>query len=449
MQGLLTISVFLLLVSSCSCSRLQPWTKDYFDALDFGSFGDEEAAGTTDALDFGSFGDEEAAGTTLINVMHYGAIGNGQTDDSQAFINAWRDLCTVDRGVPTLYIPAGKTFLLGQVQFQGPCKASSVHVKFEGSLTAPLGTGWGGNGGLDKWIQFEYISNLIIEGGGKIDGQGSAWWTTCAKARQYGQGKFQCQRPTALHFHSCNGLQLSGLTHVNSAQNHISLSGSNGVSISNLYIIAPEDSPNTDGIDISTSTNVNIKNTFIGTGDDCIAINGGSSGINITGVSCGPGHGISIGSLGQNGAYETVEEVYVENCSFKGTENGARIKTWKGGRGYARKILFQHINFINVKNPIIINQFYFNKNSLPQLADNNYYQEIKVSDVTYSDLHGTSANDIAINLNCNKDGGGCSNILMDDVRITPAVPGMKLNVICNNAYGNVTYAIPNVPCLSH
>jgi len=35
----------------------------------------------------------------------------------------------------------------------------------------------------------------------------------------------------------------------------------------------------------------------------------------------------SIGSLGENGATEQVEEVHVQNCNFTGTENGARIKT--------------------------------------------------------------------------------------------------------------------------
>lgn len=68
---------------------------------------------------------------------------------------------------------------------------------------------------------------------------------------------------------------------------------------------------------------------FFLTGDDCIAINSGSSWISITGVTCGPGHGMSIGSLGEDGAYQTVEEVNVENCSFRGTDNGVRIKTWK------------------------------------------------------------------------------------------------------------------------
>ncbi|GKV22256.1 hypothetical protein SLEP1_g32138 [Rubroshorea leprosula] len=430
MKGLLTISVILLLSSSCSCSRLEPWTGDYFDALVSGSFGDREAAITT------------------FNPMDYGAVGNGQTDDSLAFIKAWEHICAADGRLPTFYIPPGKTFLLGQVQFKGPCKASSVRVRLSGSLIAPHGISWGGNDGLEAWIRFENIDNLIIDGEGKIDGQGQSWWTACAIKKQ-NVGKSKCQKPTAFHIHGCNGLKLSGLTHLNSAKNHISLSGSNNVIISNIRIIAPEESPNTDGIDISTSSNVMIKNSFIGTGDDCIAINSGSSWISITGVTCGPGHGISIGSLGEDGAYQTVEGVNVENCSFRGTDNGVRIKTWKGGRGYARKISFKHINFMNTKNPIVINQFYFDKNSLDPQADVKNYPEIKVSDVAFSDLHGTSANEVAISLNCNEGSGGCSNILMDGVRITPAVPGMNLHAICSNAHGKVTSATPDVPCLSH
>ena len=34
-----------------------------------------------------------------------------------------------------------------------------------------------------------------------------------------------------------------------------------------------------------------------------------------------------MGSLGRDESYETVEEVYVRNCSFTNTTNGARIKT--------------------------------------------------------------------------------------------------------------------------
>ena len=35
----------------------------------------------------------------------------------------------------------------------------------------------------------------------------------------------------------------------------------------------------------------------------------------------------SIGSLGENGGYDTVEQVRVENCNITRTTNGLRIKT--------------------------------------------------------------------------------------------------------------------------
>lgn len=38
--------------------------------------------------------------------------------------------------------------------------------------------------------------------------------------------------------------------------------------------------------------------------------------------------------------------------------NGARIKTWQGGKGYARTITFENIIINSSDNPIIIDQFY-------------------------------------------------------------------------------------------
>lgn len=37
-----------------------------------------------------------------------------------------------------------------------------------------------------------------------------------------------------------------------------------------------------------------MVSSFIGVGDDCIAINNGSAYINITNIACGPGHGIRL-----------------------------------------------------------------------------------------------------------------------------------------------------------
>ncbi|KAK7258804.1 hypothetical protein RIF29_24391 [Crotalaria pallida] len=166
---------------------------------------------------------------------------------------------------------------------------------------------------------------------------------------------------------------------------------------------APGNSPNTDGIDVSDSSFVKIWNSNIGTGDDCIAINRGTSNINITGINCGPGHGISIGSLGENGAYETVENVRVSYSRFSGTTNGLRIKTFQGSGGVA------------------------------------------IIGVTYLDVRGTSGTQVAITFDCSPN-KGCNNILMDTVNLKS--PYTTCSAFCRNAKGRAKSVSPVVPCLN-
>ena len=70
----------------------------------------------------------------------------------------------------------------------------------------------------------------------------------------------------ALKFNYCEDLELKGLTHINPQKSHISLHNCDGENVSNITTSAPEDSPNTDGIDISCSNHVQIQDANIGTG---------------------------------------------------------------------------------------------------------------------------------------------------------------------------------------
>lgn len=156
----------------------------------------------------------------------------------------------------------------------------------------------------------------------------------------------------------------------------------------------------------------------------------------------------SIGSLGKDGAYATVEDVNVRNCSLRGTQNGLRIKTWQGGKGYARKITYEGIRLIGSKNPIIIDQHYVDKGLSRPEEDDDRKSSVQVSDVTYRGVFGSSADEVAINLNCAGGRLSCRNIVMDNIHITSSLAGQKTSAYCNNAHGTATLATPNVPCLS-
>ncbi|KAL9683263.1 hypothetical protein QQ045_015082 [Rhodiola kirilowii] len=142
------------------------------------------------------------------------------------------------------------------------------------------------------------LNNLVVEGSGRFHGQGEQWWEykknkthkkksdedeepyneEHKKMRGKKPGKYQmhCTGKSLrsnLAFFGCKHLRVYGISSQNSARNHISLSQCEDVVISGVTLQAPQNSPNTDGIDISRSSGITIKDSHIGTGDDCIAIN--------------------------------------------------------------------------------------------------------------------------------------------------------------------------------
>ncbi|WCJ30232.1 Pectin lyase-like superfamily protein [Euphorbia peplus] len=372
----------------------------------------------------------------MFNVKDYGAVGDGATENYNAFLNAFKDLCEAkndnEEEIPTLIVPEG-SYILKPLRFKGPCKSKAIHIKVIGNIVAPSGDKWP-NCDTHCWIVFESVHGLTLDGSGSFDGQGSTWWVSQEIMKK-------CMRPRALEFKDCNNLEICGITLINSPKAHMGLNTCSNVSISNIKISAPENSTNTDGIDIAGSDNINIFDSTIGTGDDCIAINGGCNSINVTKITCGPGHGISIGSLGDHGYQDKVEDVQVHNCTFIKTENGVRIKTWPGGSGYAKNIRFSEIILDECKNPIIIDQHYCNGHRCSEKD-----VAVEVNGIIYSGVEGTSASKQAITLDCDKI--GCSNITMDHINLISADPKKEIHSFCKNVNGTSTSTTPIVSCLS-
>ncbi|KAK7290467.1 hypothetical protein RIF29_04912 [Crotalaria pallida] len=70
-------------------------------------------------------------GKDTFDVLSYGAKGDGHSDDSAAFIEAWKAMCGANQSttIPTLLVKAGYTFFLHQSIFKGPCKSNQVHIQ--------------------------------------------------------------------------------------------------------------------------------------------------------------------------------------------------------------------------------------------------------------------------------------------------------------------------------
>lgn len=162
-----------------------------------------------------------------------------------------------------------------------------------------------------------------------------------------------------MKLNNISNASIRNISSYNSKLFHFTMHGCHDVTFDHVTIIAPEDSPNTDGIHISSSSGINIMHSLIGTGDDCISLGPGSKFVNITSTQCGPGHGISIGSLGKYPNEEDVFEIIVRDSTFVSTSNGVRIKTWSSSySSMVSKVTYLNLQMNNVKNPIVIDQMY-------------------------------------------------------------------------------------------
>uniref|UniRef100_A0A2N9IDQ9 Uncharacterized protein n=1 Tax=Fagus sylvatica TaxID=28930 RepID=A0A2N9IDQ9_FAGSY len=304
----------------------------------------------------------------VFDVKTYGAKPNA--DITQALSNAWKYVCATI-GSSNVVVPAG-TYKLGLVSLKGPCKGP-IEVQVEGTLQAPVDPGY--FKGSDGWVVFERIDQFTFK-----------------------------------NF-------------------HINLLGCKNFTFQHVTITAPGDSPNTDGIHIGRSSGINITDTNIATGDDCISMGDGSQDVTINKVTCGPGHGISIGSLGKYTNEEPVSGIRVIGCTLTDTTNGVRIKTWSSNptSSSATDMHFKDIIMNNVANPIIIDQVYCPWNQCKAQVPS----KIKLSNMSFRGIKGTSSTREAVKLVCSS-GIPCEKVELADIDLVYKGPEGPATSTCAN-----------------
>ncbi|KAK9675603.1 hypothetical protein RND81_11G018200 [Saponaria officinalis] len=408
---------------------------------------------------------ELPAGDSVFSVLDYGAMGDGTSDDTKAFEDTWAAACAVQSS--TMLIPSGYQFLVGPISFSGPYCQKEIIFQVDGTIIAPTSANaWSSD--LMWWMDFTKLVGITIQGKGIIDGSGSVWWKDAqneapsddetrmitplndtmlgSPPMPVGTGSrlsgMPSVKPTAVRFYGSINVTITGITIQNSPQCHLKFDDCVGVTVYSMTVSSPGDSPNTDGIHLQNSRDVLIHSSSLGCGDDCISIQSGCSNVYVHNVNCGPGHGISIGSLGRFNTKACVSNVTVRDVNMHGTMTGVRIKTWQGGSGSVQGIMFSNIQMSEVQLPIVIDQYYCDKSQCK-----NETTAVAVSGVTFQNIKGTYTVK-PVHLACS-DALPCTDITLNTIQLWPLQGLYRLfDPFCWQSFGELTTPIlPPIGCL--
>ncbi|KAL6551481.1 hypothetical protein OROGR_007635 [Orobanche gracilis] len=370
----------------------------------------------------GNYNSNPINNNIVLNLLKYGAKGDGTTDDTEAFLKTWSEACKVSGGV--MLVPTGYTFLLQPVHFDGSSCQPNIVVQVDGKIVAPAKK--------KEWIKtdFQWIlfrdnsKGITIKGDGVIDGNGESWWTSVKD-----------DRPHAVRIVNSSNVIVTGIKIQNPPQMHIFIEEGQYLHIYSFTTSSPADSPNTDGIHISRFQHVEIHHSNLSCGDDCVSIQKGCSDVRIHDVYCGPGHGFSIGGLGPSNTLAEVSGIHVFSSTVQNSLNGVRIKTWPGGSGYVRDVTFSDIKMLDVATPIVIDQYYCGGDKNCPVGETN---AVSVSNITYEKLTGTfTVRSVLLQCSSYRP---CKNLNIGSLNLIPSPSVANKghdDPQCSNAYGKV------------
>ena len=339
------------------------------------------------AIATGAKGDEIVAALPVIpdakfNLADFGGVGDGKAFNTDAFNKAIAAIAKAGGG--HLIVNAGtyKTlpFMLtshfdlhlepGAV-IKAPANFDEYGIP-DPNLPGPepaLAIAPPRNSGLNNprvapLISGANLTDVAITGEGTIDGSGQRFWAWSDKhARMYPPGRKFVGRPHLLVFTGMQRFHIDGITLTNSPAYHLVPTGSDML-FENIRVVAPSDAPNSDAID-PAGTRIVIRHCEIDTGDDNVAVHAGTKDVLIEDLTCLHGHGISVGSGTRGG----LSHMVVRRCTFDGTDNGLRIKSYRGAGGEVHDIWYSDITMRNVRRPFDINMLYHGNDPIPGMGD--------------------------------------------------------------------------------
>lgn len=346
------------------------------------------------------------------DIKDYGAIGDGQTLNTQA-INKAITTCSTSGG-GTVIIPQG-LWLTGPIELKSnvdlhtdrgalvifstdhklyPIINGKAHSPISGNKLENVAlTGEGiYDGGGDTWRPLKKskaapaLWSDLVKSGGVVSSDGSMYWPT--KEGMEGEayvktlkGKKDLKpedylpardflRPVLAVIQNSKNVLIDGPTFKNAPMFALNPRNCSNMIIRNVTINNEYYAQNGDGIDLSACKNAAVYHCTVNAGDDgiCMKSSGGKGDHvndpaleNIIIADCIVYHahgGFVIGSNTDGG----MRNVYVTNCNFVNTDVGIRVKSSRGRGGLVHDIYLEGIYMRDILNEAILFSTYYEDN---------------------------------------------------------------------------------------
>ncbi|GIO52493.1 glycoside hydrolase family 28 protein [Paenibacillus cineris] len=344
---------------------------------------------------------------SVYSITEFGAVPGGAEPATRAIAAAIEAADAAGGG--TVFVPAGM-YLTGAILLRSnielrldpgavlsfstdPADYPVVTSRWEGVLREVHASCVYGHG----------LKNVSITGSGTLDGNGQPWWDKMRSRPD----ELTHPRPKLISLDRCTRVTIRDVTLINSPSWTVNPILCDNVTIDNVSIYNPADSPNTDGIDPESCQNVRISGCHIDVGDDCIAIKAGTEDTaqrvpceNITITNCTMIHGHGGVVLGSEMSGD-IRNVVISNCIFKHTDRGIRLKSRRGRGGTVEDIRVSGIVMEEVICPFILNLYYFcgprgkdkyvwDKRPYPVTLETPTFRRIHFSNITARNVHAAA-----------------------------------------------------------
>lgn len=283
---------------------------------------------------------------------------------------------------------------LPQMRNQSPISATeALHIAITGKGIID------GNGDAWRMVKKDKLNEShwkkLISSGGVLSEDKKTWYPslqslrgsnfvnpghiTSDKSQSFFDSIKDFLRPNLLLLTKCKFVLLEGVTFQNSAAWCLHPLMSEHLTVRNINVKNPWYAQNGDGIDVESCQNVLIENSIFDVGDDALCMKSGRDAagraramptqkVIIRGCTVYASHGgFVIGSEMSGG----VNDIFVNNCTFIGTDIGLRFKSTRGRGGVVQNI---YINDIYMKDivgeAILFDMYYAAKDPIPLVGEN-------------------------------------------------------------------------------